>query len=233
VREKAYGIGSAEGSDETRVLHYTNQEIIFECSTSTNCECGALTNFKGDPALQSRRSLSNLPAETSVESEALELEYRKRGRKRARREDVFRTWRDLVAAYTRRSLTYSTDILPALGRLAERWSSRTKSEYLGGLWRVDLLRDLLWMSAAPDPDRELPYLAPTWSWASIQRAVEWIHPGHLSDYHVSIDNGKTACTRKGQNEFEELITGWLFLTGPVIRVTISSVSKMTPPQWEG
>lgn len=205
----------------TRVLHYTDKEIIFECLTLTNCECGALTNFKGDPALKLRRTISNLPVQTSAELEATELEYW--GGRKARRKDVFRTWRDLVAAYTRRSLTYSTDVLPALSGLAERWSSKTESEYLGGLWRKDLLRDLLWVSTTPEQDRELPYLAPTWSWASIQRAVQWIHPGHRTDYLVTIDNVNTVCARKGQNQFGELITGWLFLTGPVIRCTISSV----------
>ena len=208
----------------TRVLHYTKHEIIFECLSSTK--------LQGDPALQARRSLTHLPIQTSAQLETMELEYKVRTS--TKKEDVFQVWRDLVSTYTRRSLTFPTDVLSAVGGLADILSSKTNSEYLGGLWRENLLRGLLWKSAAPDKGKDLPYVAPTWGWPSLQRAVEWIPPGNRSDYLVRIDNGKSACVRKGHNQFGELISAWLFITGPVIYATISSVStdeKSSPTAW--
>jgi hypothetical protein len=90
-------------------------------------------------------------------------------------------WYSAVEWYNARSITYSTDKLPALSGLAAAFLTRMKKEYpdgehmetsyLAGLWRDDLVKGLMW---TPDENvnacRTKPpvrYIAPSWSWASL------------------------------------------------------------------
>ncbi|KAK4541031.1 hypothetical protein LTR36_008400 [Oleoguttula mirabilis] len=84
-------------------------------------------------------------------------------------------WRDLVGQYSHRDLTYATDALPALSGLAKSWQARSPGlgRYLAGLWEHDLLRGMLWRCVDDrQTTRAAQYLAPTWSWACLRRAVD-------------------------------------------------------------
>lgn len=85
--------------------------------------------------------------------------------------------------YTRASLTYSTDRLVAISGIAAQFQPKIRSKYLAGLWEFSIATDLLWRVENTDdletvyPKRELQarpseYIAPTWSWASINTAVD-------------------------------------------------------------
>ncbi|KAI8713666.1 HET domain-containing protein [Fusarium sp. LHS14.1] len=65
--------------------------------------------------------------------------------------------------------------MPAISALAEQMSLVLNDQYVAGLWRKDIIRGLLWQTLKDDPNfpaRRIkgPYVAPSWSWASI-------HPG--------------------------------------------------------
>ena len=58
-------------------------------------------------------------------------------------ETMQRSWRTLVEWFTKRILTYKMDQLHAFAGLAaamKRWASRT---YMYGIWKVDLVRQLV------------------------------------------------------------------------------------------
>lgn len=80
-------------------------------------------------------------------------------------------WHRLVGTYSRRSLSYPADKLPAISAVAAEFSKLANDTYLAGLWRSNLLRDLLWTT--PDPAVHHPKIwrAPTWSWASVNEAI--------------------------------------------------------------
>lgn len=84
---------------------------------------------------------------------------------------IYNLWHRLVGAYSRRALTWPSDKLPAISAVATELSRITKSDYLAGLWRSNLSRDLLWTTHQAATHRPETWRAPTWSWASVSDAV--------------------------------------------------------------
>lgn len=150
----------------TRIFHFTSSEIIFECRTSFSCQCKpAVKNWPTTPSLF--RQLK---------------QYKKSYKKYA-------TWHRLVEKYTLRSLTRGSDKLPALSGLASEFQGIVRSEYCAGLWKENLIEDLLWSSApwlhnpvaTPPP---IEYRAPSFSWASTDTQVRFEE--HSADDRGSI-----------------------------------------------
>ncbi|KAK4236581.1 heterokaryon incompatibility protein 6 [Achaetomium macrosporum] len=89
---------------------------------------------------------------------------------------LLQTWRGLVQDYTQRKLTVSSDRLPAIGGIARELSMLTGMEYLAGLWKENMLQDLMWY-ARTEEWRMRPALAeglppaPTWSWAAVEAPI--------------------------------------------------------------
>lgn len=82
----------------------------------------------------------------------------------------------MVSDYSRRSLTYGTDVLLALSGLASAASLGYECAYRAGLWEDYLSNGLLWYIAEPQTrmvKERLPGL-PSWSWTS-----QW---GHNIDF---------------------------------------------------
>ncbi|KAJ1332030.1 hypothetical protein MN608_05496 [Microdochium nivale] len=99
-------------------------------------------------------------------------------------------WFQVAREFSRRSLTYADDKLPALAGLASEFSKAKVGRYVAGLWNDDNLRYQLAWAVFPTWETTRPsgYRAPTWSWASIDgktrvpplRAVE----APSTDYHT-------------------------------------------------
>ncbi|KAG0649689.1 hypothetical protein D0Z07_3961 [Hyphodiscus hymeniophilus] len=88
------------------------------------------------------------------------------------------SWTSIVTDYTARTLTYNSDRLAALEGYAKLLGiKRPYDEYLSGLWKSELLEQLLWYrSAASQPNpRPLSSCAPSWSWASIDSPVRFTY----------------------------------------------------------
>ncbi|KAI0323736.1 HET-domain-containing protein, partial [Cubamyces sp. BRFM 1775] len=97
--------------------------------------------------------------------------------------DVYRGWWRIVNNYSRRQLSDASDKLTAISALAEMFVPSLGPEYVAGLWRRTLLRDLLWTTdvrfspSVLRSNRLTGYRAPSWSWASINGPVTlWNHP---------------------------------------------------------
>ncbi|EEB91665.1 hypothetical protein MPER_09943, partial [Moniliophthora perniciosa FA553] len=96
-------------------------------------------------------------------------------------------WSEIVHQYAARTVTNPTDKLTAFGGVAEQFhrvwqsqpgdsaiSTRVQSRYLAGLWEKFLPQDLLWMVEdidVPLQARPTLYLAPSWSWASVEGEI--------------------------------------------------------------
>jgi hypothetical protein len=89
-------------------------------------------------------------------------------------------WYHVVERYSRCSLTYESDRLPALAGLADMFGSQHNSgQYLYGLWSQSIHQGLLWTKTNFDTIRAVdaytrpgPSL-PTWSWAYWKSAVKY------------------------------------------------------------
>jgi hypothetical protein len=80
-------------------------------------------------------------------------------------------WLRIVEDYTQRDLTVIHDKLPALSSLAHEYQAISSDKYLAGLWLKHLKRQLLW--CAVNPKRPPTYIAPSWSWASVDSPVRF------------------------------------------------------------
>lgn len=210
-----------------RILHFTKDEMIFECLTSTQCECGALAGFRGDPLLEIRQLLARQAPQlqSNVGWVKDTVQYARHG-EGPQDTDLSETWRDLISQYSQKHITRPSDILPALGGLAGAWLYTDPGRYLAGLWSSDIYRGLLWQSVSRDSLKQLDYLVPSWSWASVQHGVGWAHGDDRSKYHVEINVDDIVCTAKGMNPFGEVAVGWLPITGTAVRGTLKILNPV-------
>lgn len=125
-----------------RTVHFHGTEMLWECISSSRCECGSLdrekaTSFRPD-------------ASGGVSG------------------DIEEQWQAVVRQYSGLNLSHASDKLPALAGIAQKFQAELRCDYLAGLWGSHLLRSLPWMLAdGHKAFRGLPYRAPTWSWASL------------------------------------------------------------------
>ncbi|KAI1120839.1 heterokaryon incompatibility protein-domain-containing protein [Nemania abortiva] len=153
--------------------------------------------------------------------------------------EVYRssTWEELVEQYVSRSLTYPTDMLPAISAIARDYG--TKGGYIAGLTEEKIFSNLLWqvkaprdlsgeLTTAPPPKRPDTYIAPTFSWASIITRVEWVKG--LSSYQAvcSLENFATTLENP-LDPFGRVLNGHITLRGPVMEVRL----RYTPRVFEG
>ncbi|KAI1770827.1 heterokaryon incompatibility protein-domain-containing protein [Hypoxylon cercidicola] len=86
-----------------------------------------------------------------------------------------KAWCALVDWYSRCDATRKSDKLIALAGLAgESWKAADiTDEYLAGLWKNNLSKQLCWRvdGRRVNRSRISPYIAPTWSWASLDSPI--------------------------------------------------------------
>ncbi|KAF5010824.1 hypothetical protein FDECE_3033 [Fusarium decemcellulare] len=154
-----------------RTLFYGRDELLWQCRSHMDCQCGF---YEGDKSFSS--GFHKLPLE-----EDAEIKFT--------RPERISTWYDIVSQYSRSSWTHVTDKLVAIDGIAEYMRPLRNSEYLAGLWVESLAFDLLWKSHAFNDrivNRTIPtdptaktqwssdkWLFPTWSWASIEGEANW------------------------------------------------------------
>ncbi|KAJ4292692.1 hypothetical protein N0V90_009355 [Kalmusia sp. IMI 367209] len=175
----------------SRVLYFTDSEMILECQETYQCECERIVNANYD-----QRTTYTLKQEfAGVVAKGRSRDEDKssnNGDKRidslvtqvaattltgglgtmvAKRTDVLQLWSNIVTEYTARSLTQDTDRLLAISEIANCLSKAMHSGYIAGQWTSSTL-GLLWYPnegthcrrPMHDPGRNVP----SWSWASIE-----------------------------------------------------------------
>jgi hypothetical protein len=137
-----------------RILHFTAEELTWECTMQSRCECQVRPNHFSS-ALPMKALLNQLPSR--------------------------RKWASLVEDFSERDLTFHTDRLHAISGLAA-WTqkSTTNASYWAGLWSDEFPQALLWWVLDRKRDvkatrciskRISPYQAPSWSWAAVTGRV--------------------------------------------------------------
>ncbi|RMY58679.1 hypothetical protein D0864_13340 [Hortaea werneckii] len=142
-----------------RCLIFCESEVVWECLQGCRCQCSAAHTVtrQSDPQLLP----SVLPSGTT-------------GKRFASSQDAYKFWSYAVTTFSKMRLTRPTDRLPAISAIASVIQAETGDQYLAGLWRRGLLKQLAWRhirGGTLNPPYDV-YVAPSWSWASYPDAVE-------------------------------------------------------------
>ncbi|PVH73312.1 HET-domain-containing protein [Cadophora sp. DSE1049] len=150
-------------------LHFGIDQLYWECRTQTCCEFYPTGLPFIVPGVSKTKALFAM-----IESQLLNnsSDHDKIA------VDGYRLWDDIVEKYSRSTLSFDTDKLVAVAGLAAEIYRIVNDQYCAGLWRKNFLSQLLWRVKPQDINKEdqpaalpktLQYIAPSWSWASVQR----------------------------------------------------------------
>jgi len=194
----------------SRILHYTEREMMWECHKELWCECQTIKCLISNLEKPATVKLSYAAAVASTDPNV-----------RAK------AWDKFVREYSQRSLTFGTDRLPGISGIARHIALPSMGRYLAGIWECQLPEALLWTPTGGVPDRRnvlprpLQYTAPTWSWASILSAAV---PDQSRKCAKSINLVcrviDVECTPKTSDLYGHVIDGQLRISGPAIAATL-------------
>ncbi|KLU81659.1 hypothetical protein MAPG_00744 [Magnaporthiopsis poae ATCC 64411] len=140
-------------------------------------------------------------------------------------------WRDVVQGYTARQLTFEADKLAAISGLAREFAMlrATKSggtvqtaqdDYCAGLWKSQLPEGLLWgRPGFPTPGeidnftRTETFVAPSWSWASVNGRVTFGNRIIGSDKQVNAELLHVTAEPAGTDPLGQVSSGHVVLCG--------------------
>jgi hypothetical protein len=212
-----------------RVLHFTQNEMVWECMQRLTCECQSL-------GLAELSALSWLASKDRFHPYSMQLADWKFRRGPA-------IWHAVITDYSRMALTEQKDIFPAISGLAKVVRKATGWEYAAGLWRQNLIVDLVWETDEPHlVCRCVPWRAPTFSWASIvsknpqedrssinYRNMEFLRGGLENNTngrrvtHLYAQVLTTTCTPITSGDMTgNLASGHVVLHGTLIKATLYS-----------
>ncbi|KAF2104944.1 HET-domain-containing protein [Rhizodiscina lignyota] len=130
------------------------------------------------------------------------------------------SWTEQVQAYNAKKLTREGDRLPAFAGVARKFSEILKCRYIGGIWELNLWRQLSWFPKT-SARRPAGNGAPSFSWASVDTEVQFMADNdnrntkykdidlQLLDAGVKLD---------GPDPFSKTTEGFLTIKAPAIDV---------------
>ena len=128
-----------------RILHFGKDQMFWECNEGTFAEDGHIVSMNGQRECGQQDSLFSKLAYASVLKETSLMSL-----------DSFASqWEKLVKAYCTLKLTKEEDKLPALAGLAAAFNAGIRNnDYIAGVWRQNLPRQLAWSITNTKPEKE-------------------------------------------------------------------------------
>ncbi|KAI0966028.1 heterokaryon incompatibility protein-domain-containing protein [Xylaria arbuscula] len=150
-----------------RILHFSAQELYWECMEAAACECSYISGSK-EKESQRLSSVSEylLRHMLGKISHAIKLSS-------VSPQVLKDRWHEIVEEYSYLDLTFEKDKFPALSGVAKQMQRVRDARYVAGLWEDNLVEDLLWKTWALSAERPSKWRAPTWSWASINGRIRY------------------------------------------------------------
>jgi hypothetical protein len=213
-----------------RMLHYTSEELVWECNEARWCECGRQVKVEAGGINSSNRVMRSVEFQGDLTKEGF-----------------YRHWHNIVQLFSERQLGENNegDKLVALSRVASRFSARLplsesgeEDEYLAGLWKGDIVKSLLWV-VEDDHYRRLrdskmqwrrPLTteprAPSWSWAAIEAPVLY-HPIGMFLQKATVLDASVKRLDEVGGKFGKVVSGKLVIKGHVIHELAVEVKRAT------
>lgn len=193
-----------------RVVHFTHEELVWECMEKTTCECGCIRSLWSPGHVPFDKALLYSP-----------------NLGRGSRQEIKDRWRRLAEEYSRLQLTLARDKLPAISGAARRFSEFIPGDYLAGLWKHGLVADLLWERrglTSRQPDLEC---IPSWSWLSIGIEVAYDECMVTDDLAVIVS---ASCSPLRQDDaFGEIRGGEIHLVATLLPLVLFPTVQHTQP----
>lgn len=184
-----------------RILHFGQQELVWECHAGVECECGHCGQTNG---------WLGLPPQPSVQKQFRDSVDLNEDRWTASLDP----WARVVEKYSQLQLSYESDKLPALSGIAKEFMSHEDTgPYLAGLWKNQLPLKLAWTCSEPGK-RPKSYRALTWSWASVDNAT--ISTEIFQTLHNAAVLQDVSCTLASVDPTGQIKDAFLRLSAPVI-----------------
>jgi hypothetical protein len=204
-----------------RVLYFGSEFMYFECCTNVRHES---LHFPSVDDYKFHREVAKMAFTTSEQDSSFWLQY----------------WTQIVKTYSNAALTFPSDRLPAISGIAKAIQQKLQDTYLAGLWLTDMPRGLTWYTesfrnydrlAQSSNDSVLPYMAPSWSWASVNGGVDYRVPNYSSHQFVSesIEIVGHDIEVRGLDPLGEVSRGALILRGRLQSFIILNGSQL----WAG
>ena len=204
-----------------RCLIFRNHDIAWECKSTCFCECTGVQTLlpmkkRLKPQLLPRIHPSKDAAFPNSQTFFVDSH------------SAYKFWKGAVKTYSSRRLSCETDRLPAISALASAVFADTGDEYLAGLWRSDLVAQLMWYNI-PSYEGTQPhgrYIAPSWSWASTPVPTCYDEMPFASRVEIK----DAWCTRAGLNTFGPVIGGAIVLRGIHCQADVA-ILRSKDTQW--
>lgn len=125
----------------------------------------------------------------------------------SRGEDRLREhWSTIMELYSRASLTYASDKLPALSGMARQVADKSHDDYIAGMWMEGLDFQLCWRTVGRTT--RTAYRAPSWCWTSLDGPIK-LPGGYFKEELVQVlDTNVELC---GEDPFGHVQGGWIKL----------------------
>ncbi|CAO2648629.1 Nn.00g078960.m01.CDS01 [Neocucurbitaria sp. VM-36] len=227
----------------TRVLHFCQSEVFFECTSMGVCECN-----RKPKKMQSLFWTKNRETYAGGHHLLSDTEYVKDEKAHLKQE-----WHAFVTAYTTLKLTCTKDRLPALAGLARLTRKRREAaqvstgRYLAGLWEEQFASDMAWSvgksvsryqkegnksvllpfdESRNAPKASLPrpeeYIAPSWSWANVLDVVNFA-PFEYTQTLCRILQAEVDLV--GSDEYGQIRGGSLIIQGRLLQSTYAYINS--------
>lgn len=181
-----------------RSLYFAKGQMYFEC----------MTEFVGENGFRSKGRVFRVHDQ-------------------GKNEDIISQWNNLIDRYSTRDLTMFEDKLPAVSGLAKRLNTKLNQEYLAGIWRQNVLGDILW---TPKGSRKawkpFRFRSPSWSWASIDGTNEPMRRYRSCEKFAVLNNWRVTPKAPGNDQFGQVSDGYLKISAPLIPITIISQNEV-------
>jgi hypothetical protein len=180
-----------------RTIHFSDQEISWECYEISTCQCAVELKY-GDyyndsiPKIYHAEALCLKTRTLKPETSALR-----------------QRWRQIVEEYSCLRLTNPSDRLHAVRGCAEQIREHLKESYHFGLWQGDLVGDMAWRACTPSPRPTCQHSTPTWSWASTSAGVDYVRLTEIQSHAQLAMDPANDGTCSTQAPITMLLTGQL------------------------
>lgn len=188
----------------TRFLGFSTAELQWSCRMRSNCEGG----HQDSP----NRQFHSLYSIDTCQK-------------------AFHFWHDQVMEFSKRQLSFPSDKLPAISGVASKISGIISSEYIAGLWRNNLIRDMCWerhMFQSVKWQATAAWRAPTFSWVSVEGNIFYNDQAIAGNGTYVSEVIDAHCTLLGSSPFGQVVDGFVEIRGPLLQASLTSDPAFDP-----